>query len=210
MGKNLVHCASVIFVITFGPAFSQERKQAPPRSEVNITLLNSKAVLEQLEIAPFQQEELDEKVSKQKARVAEVAAMLRAAKPEERPAIMEQLRAEQTLTEQDVYDILLPHQRLRLMQLSRQSLTKPTDVTAGLLHKRTVEALGLTESQLADVKAKASEVEGRLKERIEALKKEIEREQGQARTEVLSVLTEEQRKRYQEFYGPIIDFQAHE
>jgi hypothetical protein len=126
----------------------------------------------------------------------------------ERARVHEKMLADITDVEQKAYGLLLPFQRHRLDQIVRQVKSRATAPTSGLTHAETVRALGLSEADLQAIKRKASEAEVRLNERVEMIRKELKRAQEEARAEVLSVLTDEQRRLYRDYYGQIFDLNA--
>jgi hypothetical protein len=68
-----------------------------------------------------------------------------------------------------------------------------------------VDRLAITEMQLESVRTKAGEAQQKLNERMKELMAEISKAKQQAQAEVLTALTEEQRKQYVELTGNLFD-----
>ncbi len=102
--------------------------------------------------------------------------------------------------------IFLPHQKRRWSQIQTQHRVKAHEPTAGLTHPRMVESLRLSEEQVEKVKSTADDVHAKLKVKVEKLEQEIKQLQSEARREVLSSLTDEQRARYGEMVGELTEY----
>ena len=115
------------------------------------------------------------------------------------------MQAELLKVDDAAYELLLPFQRKRLDQILNQATIRASDPTAGLTHKNMVAALALTEKELQAIRAKGNEVDAKLKEKLESLRKEMKVARDLARREVLALLTDDQRKLYLELNGDFID-----
>jgi hypothetical protein len=124
---------------------------------------------------------------------------------EERRIAHEEFKRQLGELEKRAIGVLLPVQRERFEQLLVQSIIRATDSTAGLTHPAMVDRLAITEMQLESVRTKAGEAQQKLNERMKELMAEISKAKQQAQAEVLTALTEEQRKQYVELTGNLFD-----
>jgi hypothetical protein len=109
-------------------------------------------------------------------------------------------------TDKQVRDILLPHQARRLRQIVLQTRLNGAGFgsSAGIASGEVAEELGLSEAQKRELKKKekeiTAEVQRKTREFYEKLREESE-------DELLSVLTEAQRKKLKELVGEKFDWQ---
>ena len=168
-------------------------------------LLSNEKVKEELELVDDQVEDIKEL---QDAMREEMMQMFRGGgfrdmDREERDAAMQEIRQKMEEKakeiEAEVQDILLPGQFDRLKQLNFQRETSRGG-TAGLAESKSImEALDITDEQKEKMKEAAEAAAKKLEKKIAELRK-------QAQTEVLGVLTEEQRTKFKELQGETFDF----
>jgi hypothetical protein len=202
-------CKQVLLLVSLGlaplGALGQTIDSTDPKSAAFVGLLRRPEVRGELDLVDYQVEEI-EKLIAQRAQIgsgfARKVSMLPL--PERRP-FFEQTQQELALLDQQVIKLLLPKQIDRLRQIDLQIAVQADAPNAGLTNKKLVEALGLSVAQTQAIEAEAAELEAKLKEKIEALKKEVAKAKDEARREVLKHLTEEQRAEYQRLVGPVID-----
>jgi hypothetical protein len=109
-------------------------------------------------------------------------------------------------TDKQVRDILLPHQVKRLRQIVLQTRLQGAGFgsSAGLASGEVADELGLSESQKRELKKKekelTAEIQRKTREFYEQLREESE-------DELLSVLTDAQRKKLKELVGERFDWQ---
>jgi hypothetical protein len=163
------------------------------------------AIQKDLQFLAYQQEELHKLTIRQKAMMAGILSGVEGLPAEERQAALKKLNNDMIELEYEAYNILIPFQRLRIDQIRNQNLVRASEPTAGLTHQRLVTMLGLTESQLQSIREKARDVDAKLREKVEKLRKEIAIEKDLARRELLALLTEDQRKLYYAAIGEMID-----
>jgi hypothetical protein len=108
--------------------------------------------------------------------------------------------------EKGALDALLPEQRARMDQILLQEAARTFEPSVGLTNARLVDQLKITTPQVELIQTKAAEADRRLKQRLEELNKEIIRAKEAARSEVLRVLTAEQRRQYDELIGEPFEF----
>lgn len=105
------------------------------------------------------------------------------------------LRTQQAIKKKRIEEILLPHQQKRLQQIDFQMKTKGLSHFAGnRLHPSVADKLGLSEEQQKALKKKSLEITKRLNEAIKRMRAE-------AKEELLSVLTAQQRAKFSELSG---------
>jgi len=124
---------------------------------------------------------------------------------EERRIAHEEFKRRHIELERKALEILLPAQRERFEQILVQSIIRAYEPHAGLTHTAMVDRLGITETQLEAVRTKGEAAHEKLKERMKELLAEIAKAKEQAQAEVLTALTEEQRKQYSELTGRLFD-----
>ncbi len=91
-------------------------------------------------------------------------------------------------------EVLLPHQVERLEQIAVQQRMKMAGASGLLADNKIAEALGISDEQQKEIKAKAEELAKELQRKIEALRAET-------REELLQTLTAEQREKLQKMMG---------
>ena len=153
---------------------------------------------QEAELRAMQEEIRDE----MRGRMQEVFAGMRDLSQEERRERMEDVRAEMELIRADVEErvgsVLMPHQMERLQQLQLQQQLQ-SGGSGALTRGRLADELGITEQQQEEMRAKAAEAQATLQAKIAELRRE-------AREEVLSVLTSDQRARLDAMTGEAFDF----
>ena len=168
-------------------------------------LLGNEKVQEELELVDDQLKDIEELQSAMREEMMQMfrGGGFRDMDPEERQVQMEEMRKKMEekakAMEAEVKDILLPAQFDRLKQLNFQRETSRGGTT-GLADSQTIiEALNITDEQKEKMKEAAEAAAKKLETKIAELRK-------QAETEVLGVLTEEQRAKFKELQGESFDF----
>ncbi|HMP80541.1 MAG TPA: hypothetical protein PKD54_13890 [Pirellulaceae bacterium] len=112
-----------------------------------------------------------------------------------------QEKAEATLKEfeEDLNDILLPHQTRRLKQIAVQSQNRGRGVGGSLLSENVRNELNITREQEQKLKEAAEQLEKELQEKIAKLRRD-------SMNKLLDQLTPEQREKYRELVGDPIEF----
>jgi len=168
-----------------------------------LELLMREDVRKELEIVDSQYEELRGLGDEMRDEMREMFSGLRDLSQEERQEKFAELRekmAESREKIQDkVDDILLPHQRDRLKQLSVQSQMR-RGTSAGLSSPAIVEELDISEEQLEKLREAAAKAQEELNEKVAKLREE-------AKEDILKVLTPSQRKKLEELTGEPYEFQ---
>ena len=173
----------------------------------SLGLLQNRQIQEELELMDDQIDELQEV----QQRVGEIMRDAfsgidwRNMEGDERQEVMDEMREkmeeEMKDIQKDVDEILLPHQRTRLKQITVQTQSRGRNGVVGALSSSAVaEELGLSEEDIEELREKQEEVQKKLQEKIAKLNQEAE-------DEVLSVLSSEQRKKYKEMVGDKFEFQ---
>ena len=103
-------------------------------------------------------------------------------------------------TDEKVNEILLPHQRKRFDQLRLQTQMRNSGAGA-LENEKLIEQLGITDEQREELKKKRAEVEEKLRQKLDQLRKE-------AQDEIFSVLTPAQRDTLKELVGREFEFKS--
>jgi hypothetical protein len=165
-----------------------------------ISLLKSPAVRKELELAAEQIDDLI-KLDLLRSQLTSKLFRINDFEYEERKRIYSAYRQEVVNLEQQATALLLPNQLKRLNQIVFQEMVQAAEPHCGLIHNRVIEDLGLVEPQLQVVRAKAVEAESKFKKRVEELQAELAKAKEEMRADVLSALTPEQRKKYEELVG---------
>ncbi|MEX2185976.1 MAG: hypothetical protein WD875_04240, partial [Pirellulales bacterium] len=110
-------------------------------------------------------------------------------------------------TDKRVSDILLPHQVRRLRQIALQMKLNSTGYgsSAGLANGEVADELGLTEAQKKRLKEKEQQLRVEIQRKTQEFYKQLRED---AREELLSVLTEQQRRKLNELIGDEFEWQA--
>jgi hypothetical protein len=103
-------------------------------------------------------------------------------------------------TDEKVNEIFLPHQRKRFEQLRLQTQMRNSGAGA-LENEKLIEQLGITDEQREELKKKRAEVEEKLRQKLDQLRKE-------AQDEIFSVLTRAQRDTLKELVGREFGFES--
>jgi cell division protein ZapA (FtsZ GTPase activity inhibitor) len=185
---------------------------APAKGQVPLTIpqylesLRRPNVRRDLGIDDVQLRRLQELTSIRSTIVSTTFAELRLLEAfEDRRRVYEAMQREVADVEQSAYDLLLPMQQKRVDQIVSQMQIRASSPSAGLTHKRIVAELNLSERDLQLIRAKTKEVETRLQERLKALQKDAKEARESAHREVLGVLSEEQRRKYHDLIGELVD-----
>jgi Spy/CpxP family protein refolding chaperone len=158
-------------------------------------LLRDDKVKAELNIVPDQEKQLEEVAGKIRDSAREVFRDFRDLSDDERRKKFEEFR---TSSQKEVEAVLLPQQRERLKQLMVQSQARSTRSPGGINDTLATE-LNITQAQREALQKKAEEVQTELRKKMEKLQEE-------ARTEILSVLTSEQRSKLEKLMGPKFEF----
>ena len=200
-------CLALSFVLGIASVASAQPGRGPGGfgfGDSTSFLLRDDAVRKELEIVPGQIEKLEAAEEKMREQMRDMFSGLRDLPEEDRRAKFEELRGKmadaQEQMRKEIDEILLPQQRDRLAQIRFQSQMRRGGSTGSLTGNAVVEALGISEDQLEEMRKKEEEVR-------EELTKKIQEAQEEARNEILSVLTPAQRKKYEELMGQPFEFQ---
>ena len=172
-------------------------------------LLRNDKVQEELELVDDQLEEIEELQTevwtdmRQMFRGGGFRDMDRDEREEKMAEFREKMAERTKEMEADVKDILLPHQFTRLKQLNFQQEASRGGTTGLASSETIIDALGITDEQKEKMKKAAEEAAKKLENKIKELRK-------QAETEVLGVLTAEQRAKFKELRGEAFDFGQNE
>jgi Spy/CpxP family protein refolding chaperone len=158
-------------------------------------LLRDDKVKAELNIVPDQEKQLEEVASKIRDSARDFFGGLRDLSDDERRAKFDEFRANAT---KEVEAVLLPQQRERLKQLMVQSSARFSRSPGGINDTLATE-LGITDAQKEALRKKAEEVQADLDKKLTKLRDE-------ARTEILSVLTSDQRSKLEKMMGPKFEF----
>lgn len=168
-----------------------------------LALISNPQVQEALEVIPSQVREIEDLVASAQEKMRAVFQELRDGGDGDRQAQADRIRERMTEVNNgfrtQLEDVLLPHQMKRLKQISFQQETRGRG-NAVLNGDRLGEVLKLSDSQKDKLKAKAEEVEKKLRERVAKLRKEAE-------DELLSVLTPDQKSQYNDLAGDPFELQ---
>ena len=171
-----------------------------------LVLINDSSVIAELELVDDQVEAINELQNSMRDVFRESFSGMRDKfrdKNVDREALMAEIRetiqSKMGGVEEELNEILLPHQVSRLDELYFQMQSNRSGTEGLLTNPKVVEKLGLTEEQIEEVAKKADEVKEDLEEKIAALREE-------ARDEILSVLTSEQQQQIKEMMGDKFEF----
>ncbi|MEM7457515.1 MAG: hypothetical protein AAF456_24490 [Planctomycetota bacterium] len=165
----------------------------------NLGLLQDESVQGELELMDDQIEELTIMRDEFRQEMMDTFRDFRNLNEDERQDLMDEMRERASEMEDEANAVLLPHQVDRLKQLGFQRNASRGGVGGLAGNDQLVEALGITEEQQEAMVAAAEEAAQKLEEKIADLRK-------QAQDEVLAVLTEEQREKFNELMGEPFQF----
>lgn len=205
---RLVFAITLTLAVTGAPLVLTAQPPLPTTTRIPpyIDMLKRPAVREDLQVIPLQFDEIQAFVSKRSATLASGLTALRFEEDQEtRMSAHRKMQGELLELEMKAYGMLLPFQRKRLDQIVNQVTTRASDTTAGLTHKDMVGALDLSERQLVEIRIKGAEIEARLNKKLAELREEMRNARKTARSEVLTLLSEDQRNAYKEINGEFID-----
>ncbi|MEX2175641.1 MAG: hypothetical protein WD872_14855 [Pirellulaceae bacterium] len=169
-------------------------------------MLRRTEVQDDLEFAPFQQDEIAIIADERNKFMGGFMEDLRRMTDDERQAAVATIKERDWTYEARAEDVLLPHQRRRLGQIRLQDQVDAKAPSAGLSHPHMIVKLEITDTQRKRINATAQMTDATLQEKIEKLQKEIKQARDEARRKVLAELTDEQRRQYQEMVGDLVDF----
>ena len=188
-------------------AYSQ---QQPPRtvSTPNLmALLRNVHFRKEIEIVAEQQEQLQRVYDERNKMMSKAIQQMEKLPADTRQnfwsATLEQARS----FEGHCNEVLLPHQQRRVEQLLLQKLIGAKHPSAGLTHPRMAALIEVSDSQRERIDAKAAETEMKLKQQIAELELQLKRVRDDARQKSLLEITEDQRRKYREFIGEVVDFE---
>lgn len=158
-------------------------------------LLRDDKVKAELNLVPDQEKKIEALAESLREKAQETFRNLRDLSEDERRAKFEEFRT----SSQKEYDaILLPQQRERLKQLMLQQTAQFSRSPGGINDTLATE-LGITDAQKEALAKKAEEVRAELAKKTAKLQEE-------AKTEILSVLTAEQRSKLEKLLGAKFEF----
>jgi hypothetical protein len=157
-------------------------------------------VEKELELAEYQQEKIKELREKITADMRDGYAKLRDLPREERTKkYYEQLNELSANVEKQLQKILLDHQCDRLKQVSLQLSLRYRGVASALGQSELSEALGISEKQQEELREKRDEMNKKLQQEYQRLRKEAQQELLEA------VLTRKQLRELKELMGDDLD-----
>lgn len=169
----------------------------------SVDLLLREDVQRELELLPSQVAELREAVEGMRGELRDLFAQVQDVPREQRAQRLrelgEDLRAD---VDSRVDQVLLPHQSRRLQQLANQMRMRG-GATRGMLNPTVAEELGLSEADQERLRARAEQVEARLRQQMADLRR-------QAQEELLQTLTPQQQAKWREMVGEPFEFQRDE
>lgn len=157
------------------------------------SLLNNESVQKELEVVPSQLEDIRKLGDEMRNSMRDMFQGMRNASEDERREMFDKLRTAREDVEKDLEKVLMPAQLQRLKQIQVQQQSRGRGGVS-FSNPRIVEALGLTEAQLADLRDKAEELQNEMRAKVEELRK-------QADAELLQMLTPDQQKKWKEMMG---------
>lgn len=158
-------------------------------------LLRDDKVKAELNLVPDQEKKLEELAESGREKAREFFGNFRDLSEEEQTAKMEEFRA----SRQKEYDaILLPQQRDRLKQLMLQRSSQFTRGPGGL-NDDLMKELNVTDAQKEALQKKAEEIRADVQKKVTKI-------QDEAKAEILSVLTSEQRSKLEKLLGAKFEF----
>lgn len=158
-------------------------------------LFRDDKVKAELNLVPDQEKKLEELSEAMRDKAREFFGGLRDLSEEERTAKFEEFRA----TSQKEYEaVLLPQQRERLKQLMLQRSTQFSRDPGGISEAMAKE-LNISDDQKEAMRKKAEEVRADLQKKMAKIQEE-------AKAEILSVLTSDQRSKLEKMLGPKFEF----
>ncbi|WP_425616416.1 hypothetical protein NA78x_000062 [Anatilimnocola sp. NA78] len=158
-------------------------------------LLQDEKVKAELNIVPDQEKQLAEVATKIQDSMRDAFRNFREMSDDERRTKFEELR---TSAQKEVDAVLLPQQRERLKQLMVQSSARFSRSPGGISDTLATD-LGITDAQKEELRKKAEAVQADLDKKLAKLRDE-------ARAEILSVLTADQRAKLDKLTGPKFEF----
>lgn len=166
-------------------------------------LIQDENVRKDLELVEDQVTKLREIGRKSFEGMREMFSGFRDLSEEEREKKMTEIREKmQKRTEEiqkEMNEVLLPHQRERLKQITLQSRLRRGNTSDALASETITKELGITDEQKEKLKAAQEEAEKELREKTEKLRQEL-------KDKVLKVLTAEQRAKFEKMIGEKIEF----
>jgi Spy/CpxP family protein refolding chaperone len=158
-------------------------------------LLRDDKVKAELNLVPDQEKKIEDLAEANRDKAREFFGSLRDLSDEERTAKIEEFRA-QTQKEYDA--ILLPQQRDRLKQLMLQRSSQFSRGPGGLSDDLMKE-LNITDAQKEALTKKAEDIRADVQKKVAKI-------QDEAKAEILSVLTSEQRAKLEKLMGSKFEF----
>lgn len=153
-------------------------------------LLMSEEIRTELGIDEDQMLDLEDFRDEMRGQMREMFGQMRDMDPDERREMIQEMRTE---AENRLKEVLKPEQMTRLKQIELQQQMQRRG-GGGAIPNSVAEELGLSESQLEEMRAKAAAAQAELQKKIQELRQA-------AQEEILSVLTSEQRAKYDELVG---------
>lgn len=166
-----------------------------------LELLFSQQVKDEIELVGEQEDQIRELSDSMRGEMRSAFQDMQGMSDEERQDFMQKRMSEvREKVQTQLKDILLDHQLERLKQLQLQSTMQRGNAADALASDDIRQTLGITDAQLEQMRAKATEAE-------EELRRKIQEAAVEARAKVLSVLTAEQRAKWEQMVGPSFEFQ---
>jgi len=206
MQKSLllsVLLAAAVFVLSFADTtWAQPPRRGGGFSASPLSLLRQESVQRELELVEDQKEKLAAITDAMRSSMREVYSGLRDLSPEERrekfASLRDDFRQLAEEAEAKVDEMLLPHQKDRLQQITLQARLQRQGTVSALTSDALADTLNLSEEQQKMLREKEAEVREELREKIEKLRED-------AREELLGVLTTAQRQQLEQLLGKDFD-----
>ena len=206
--KNFVVCGLFAIAVCLSACTESVTAQSSRgwwQGDSTINLLQSDKVREDLELVDDQVNELQSLRDQIYQEMRESWSGMRGLSREERREKFAEIRSDMEARrgeiEEQIKDVLLPHQQKRLEQLSMQSQARQKGGTIEFAASdQLAEKLNLTDEQKEKLKKAAEAAKKELEEKIKKLREKAEQK-------VLAVLTSEQREQYKDLMGDSFKFE---
>jgi hypothetical protein len=130
----------------------------------------------------------------------------RAPNPEGRAAVNAEFRDKIRAYDAEAMELLLPHQRTRVRQITAQWLTRVDVKSFGVLHAEVKKLLSLTPEQEAEMRLIADEEHAAIEKKVAEFQTQIAKMRQDARSKMLEKLTKEQRDKIEATFGEPLKF----
>ena len=203
---NLILCLIAMVFCDCCLACAQEKKDEFEWTKFEIViiaeLVNDNKLCEQLKILQSQRSKLIDIKSNLMTKHASMNSIGYREKFEDSTIQKMQQDLFQQTVEQ-IEELFVPSQLDRLREVSRQKRYRAFGLDFGLLNRQLMDNLKIDAQQLEEIKARSFEHEKLVAAKLSEFEKELNNLREKHQKELLSVLTEEQRKEYDRLLGKI-------